>query len=218
MAKLHEKILSIHFRRAAKRLVALALAVIVAGGSACTALLMPQINEAVVLVQTEAEQERALPETGTEQPAKKPTDGEHRRAEHFDWERLPLSEPSRSAKIAVCVTAGLLLALFAAYWLLCAAWLYRAAYLADMNRRLWLALGLLGNAAAAALFLLVRGALRTRCAQCGTWQHRGHFCANCGNELIHYCPSCGTAISAKDLFCKRCGKRVVGEVKGSVGV
>lgn len=205
MVKLHEKIMKLRFRRAAKILIALVLAVSLIGGISSAALLSPQINEAIVYARTSDETERAQGETD----AVLQTDGEHgqekRRSEHRDWENIPFSEPSAAAKIAVGVTAAFLLALGAAYWLLCAVWLYRAAALAGMNRWFWFVLALACNLAAIALFLMVRWALHTKCPQCGTWQRRGHYCANCRAELVHYCPSCGTTISVKDLYCQHCG-------------
>ena len=46
----------------------------------------------------------------------------------------------------------------AQYWLLTAAWLYRSAVNAGMNKSLWMILGLVGNLLAVAAFLIVRDA------------------------------------------------------------
>ena len=52
--------------------------------------------------------------------------------------------------------SGMLLAAW--YWLLTAAWLYRSAVNAGMNKSLWMILGLVGNLLAVAVFLIVRDA------------------------------------------------------------
>ena len=63
------------------------------------------------------------------------------------------------ALFVVLLGAGVLwLALLAYYWLLTAAWLYRSAVNAGMNKSLWMILGLVGNLLAVAVFLIVRDA------------------------------------------------------------
>lgn len=213
MAKLHEKIMSMRFKHIAKAWVALALAVALIGGGASAALLAPQINEAVTYARSVDEQENAQAAGETQQPINEQQGEENGHREHGkryerDLENIPFTEPSTAAKIAAGVTALLALALGAAYWLLCAAWLYRAAVVSDMDGRLWLLLGLLGNLAAIILFWVVRCLLRAKCPQCGTWQKRGNYCARCGAQLVRYCPSCGTKVAAKDLFCQHCGVKL----------
>lgn len=208
MKKLQEKIMTLRFRRAAKLWVILALALALIGGGACAALLAPQIGEAVAYARTADEQESAQAAVEVGQA----TDGEHggelRRfaeKEHRDWENIPFTEPSTAAKAAVGVTGLLALVLGAGYWLACAAWVWRAAVRSGMNGTMWLVLALVGNLAAVVLFWAVRSVLRTKCPQCGTWQRKGHYCASCGAELVHYCPTCKSRISVQDLYCRHCG-------------
>lgn len=201
MKKLYEKIMSLSFRRAARVLAACAVAVAIVGGGASAALLAAQIGEAAAYVKAAEQAEDALPTAETASPER------GGRSSRFEPENISLSEPSLTAKIVAAGTCAAALALGAAYWLLCAAWVWRAATLAGMSVRLWGALALLGNLAAAALFLAARGALRVKCPRCGSWQRRGHFCPACGAELAHYCPSCALRVSAKDVFCRRCGAR-----------
>lgn len=91
-----------------------------------------------------------------------------------------------------------------AYWLLVAAWLYKASAQAGMNRALWPILGLAGNLLAVAAFLIVRGRL-SRCTKCGAWQKQGAYCRTCGNLMEHECPKCGAVCNTADYYCSKCG-------------
>ena len=85
-----------------------------------------------------------------------------------------------------------------------AAWLYKAAAQAGMNRALWSILGLVANLLAVAAFLIARGRL-SRCTACGTRQKPSVYCRSCGGVMEHKCNKCGAACGAEDAYCPRCG-------------
>ncbi|MDO4279997.1 MAG: hypothetical protein Q4C56_00045 [Peptococcaceae bacterium] len=162
MKDYRSEIMALDSRRLAKQFIFLSACVMILGGCVLAALYWPQIQAAAQYVQQA---------------------GIHPYLLDDDWLEAAVGTPSL---LAQAVTAGLAViacAWLGAYWLLVAAGLYQAAERRAMNGPLWLALGLLGNLAAVALFALV-------CAQTRT-----------------ACPACGASVGTKDGFCGRCGAK-----------
>ncbi len=124
-----------------------------------------------------------------------------------DWfDHAPITEPSTGAKIEAGIFAGLCVLIFVFYWLAVAAWLYKAAALAKMNKTLWTVAGLAGDLAAVVLFLIVRSIIREKCAECGSWQKKGgEYCSGCGERLKVKCPGCGAECKKGEKYCPVCG-------------
>lgn len=118
-----------------------------------------------------------------------------------------ITRPSSGALAAGAAYAALCMLIFAAYWLLVAAWLYKAAAKAGMNRTFWGLLGLCFNLAAAAVFLAARST-RPRCPNCGTSQEPADFCRACGAPMQIKCTECGAEAHDGDSFCPHCGKKL----------
>lgn len=115
-----------------------------------------------------------------------------------------MTRPSAGA-IAAAITSVILCGLCAlAYWLMVAAWLYKASAKAGMNRALWPLLGLVFNLLAVLAFLILRERL-AHCPVCSTWQKNGRYCVNCGTELAPLCPKCNCVCGAADRYCPFCG-------------
>lgn len=197
MEKLKQKLQTMDFAGAFKHWLIACLCVVVLGGGVCGFLLQTQLRQAL-----QAEQ-RAAPYTErvNVQNAEAPEAEGH----GVLGEDAALTPPSLAAKAAVGITALLCAVLVAVYWLLVAAWLYRAAGEAEMNAVLWALLGLAGNLIAVALFFLLRSR-KPCCPSCGHRQSEGVFCRRCGAALRVCCPACGKTIRLDDRFCPHCGK------------
>ena len=85
-------------------------------------------------------------------------DGEHDGHDSEDVWKSQITPLTTMHFVLFGVAGVLWLALLAYYWLLTAAWLYRSAVNAGMNKSLWMILGLVGNLLAVAVFLVVRDA------------------------------------------------------------
>ena len=133
---MHEKVMQKNYAKAYKLIAILALVLAVASAVVIPLSLSRQIQDAAALEQTYGE-------------------------DHHDGERAWKSQitPLTPVHFVIFGVAGVLwLALLAWYWLLTAAWLYRSAVNAGMNKSLWMILGLAGNVLAVAAFLIVRDA------------------------------------------------------------
>lgn len=208
MSKLTDKIMKINFSKKLKQLIIAVLCAALLGGGLSAFLLRGQIGEVITSVQEWHENEDSYhDETGSEESAYREAQKEHHK-EDDAFENIRISEPSVPAKIAVGVT-GLLCTLAAViYWLLIAAWLYKAAVLSGMNGLLWFILGLCGNLFAAILFHLVRSFKRQKCSSCGHYSSTAaKYCAECGAALTGKCPECGETVHPDDKFCPSCGKQ-----------
>lgn len=199
MKKLLAKIENTDFRKPVKRLILITLAVVIVFGALTTFLLRTQISELSALKQSEEQSDRYEKdrEDHTGEDA-------HDNDTEDRYEEGTLTPPSTGA-VVVAITTMVLCGLCAlAYWLMVAAWLYKASAKAGMNRALWTILGLLGNLLALLVFLIVRGRL-TRCVSCGTWQKPGQYCVSCGAKLENLCPNCGNVCPVSEDYCPRCG-------------
>ena len=108
--------------------------------------------------------------------------------------------------MAVLVIIGFCgMVLAAVYWLLIAAWLYKASYRAKMHSMICLLAGLICNLAAVVVFLVLRNIFRVHCSQCGEWCRKGRFCTECGSEFSVTCPAYGAQQPADQKYCGRCG-------------
>jgi hypothetical protein len=214
MKKFLEKIEAADFRKPAKRLVILTLAVVLGCGALNAYLFRTQISELAALKSAEVQNEQTA-ETQTGPGA----DGEfhdHDREEADLFDSGLVTRPSTAAA-AAAVTSIVLCGLCAlAYWLLVAAWLYKASAKAKMNRALWSILGLFTNLIAVLAFLIVRGRM-ARCPACGTWQKAAPYCGECGARLQIACPNCGRICAASSNFCPSCGTALKEEIAAEAG-
>lgn len=230
------KLLNWNFTRIAKRFILIALCVMLTGGIVSGFLLRTQIREAIELSQSGTYPNEAYQNGSDELQLYGHSSGrgQYHREENFYakeiwksnarihhskgyygwgaiWKSGQISRPSAAALIAAGVTRLACKLLFAAYWLLVAAWLYQAAHRSSMNPLLWTLAGLAGNLIAVVVFLLVRSFTHTQCGNCGTWQQEGSHCRKCGNPMGQTCPSCNAAIHNGDIFCGNCGKSLLGD-------
>ncbi|MDD3231420.1 MAG: zinc ribbon domain-containing protein [Oscillospiraceae bacterium] len=203
-----EKVETTDFRKPFKRLIVIALIVVIACGALTGFLFRTQLAELHALEKME---EQTAWQTDGQSPMTDYGNGEHNGdREHVDGHEIDVfdsglvTRPSTGA-IITAITSIVLCSLCAlAYWLMVAAWLYKASAKAGMNRALWPILGLAFNVLAVFAFLIVRGGM-THCTSCGTWQREGKFCVSCGAMLERACPQCGKICKVTDVFCSDCG-------------
>ncbi len=140
---MHEKVMREDYAKAYKLVILLAVVLAVLSAILIPLSLSQQIREAAALEQTYGEDHH---------------DGEHDGHDSEDAWKSQIT-PLTTGHFVLFGAAGLLwLALLAWYWLLTAAWLYRSAVNAGMNKSLWMILGMVGNLLAVAAFLIVRDA------------------------------------------------------------
>jgi hypothetical protein len=197
-----EKIAATDFRKPVKRLVVITLIVVLACGALNGYLFRTQISEIAALKSSES-QSVQVTEAHSDRDGDRETHGhEQEEADLFDSGLV--MRPSAAA-VGVGIASIVLCSLCAlAYWLLVAAWLYKASVKAKMNRALWTILGLLTNLIAVLAFLIVRGRM-THCPLCGAWQKPAPYCGACGARLQRICPSCGRICTISEDFCPNCG-------------
>lgn len=204
-----EKIAAADFRKPVKRLILITLAVVLVCGALNAYMFRTQISEIAALKSTEEQTARQSAEQAAGEKSRP-----HERDEEDLFDSGLVTRPSAAA-LATAVTSVVLCGLCAlAYWLTVAAWLYKAAAGAGMNRALWTILGLLLNLPALLAFLIVRGRM-TRCPACGAWQKPGFYCAACGAKLQTACPACGKISPAASGFCPHCGTALQGGAAGT---
>lgn len=209
MTKIWNKIMKTNFSKKLKEFVIGALCILLISGGTTVFLLSPQIAEVITNVQEwHGNKDDYRYETGNEESDYREGGKEHHKEDDV-FENIHISGPSVPAKIAVGVT-GLLCALAAVtFWLLIAAWLYKAAVLSGMNGLLWFILGLCGNLFAVMLFNLVRSFIRQKCSSCGHYSLlAAKYCAECGAALTEKCTECGESVHPDDKFCPACGKQM----------
>ncbi len=197
-----ERIETTDFRKPFKRLIIIALVVVIACGALTAFMFRTQLAELYALdrmeEQTVLQGEIQMPMT------------EHGNRWHGDdleidvFDAGLVTRPSTGAIITAIISIVLCSLCVLAYWLMVAAWLYKASAKAGMNRALWSILGLAFNVLAVLAFLVVRGSL-VHCQNCGACQKGGNFCVNCGAALGLVCPKCGRTTNASDKFCSDCG-------------
>ncbi len=215
MDNLTTSLLQTDFSRFFKRLLIAALAIFILGGLGTGLAFRTQLSEGLAYVQTvqtareQWRQARRSQLQGGEGVLPYQQRGQWKHA----WRpRLFFTEPSLGAKLAALAYGSSLALVAAVYWLAVAAWLYKGAVLAGLNRWLWLLAGLLFNVLAVLLFLLVRDHSRVKCEACGAWQPRAAtYCASCGALLQKTCSGCGTSCKLSALYCSCCGKKLPGE-------
>ena len=220
MNKLQRKILSTDFGKFAKRFIIIAVIIVLAGTLISGLMLRPQIEEAASLARTQQTESNVQDQQGNRNESDRQSmagsfNGNQRGVEggknfrshgaHFAFRSV--SEPSLGAKISLGVFAILCILIAAVYWLAVAAWLYKRSSLAGMNVALWTILGLIGNVAAVAVFLILRGRM-AKCPACGKHQYGGAFCRYCGTAMELQCPNCGAKVSSRDLYCVNCGAKL----------
>jgi len=193
-----EKVAAADFRKPVKRLVLITLAVVLACGALSAYMFRTQLSEMAALKGTDSRSEQ----TAEIQDGHGEHDHDRDIGELID---AGVITPPSAAAAAVGIVSIVLCGLCAlAYWLMVAAWLYKAAAKARMNRALWAILGLLTNLIAVFAFLIVRGRM-TRCPSCGAWQKVAPYCGECGAQLQIVCPHCGRVCPAANDFCPGCG-------------
>lgn len=140
---MHEKVMQKNYAKAYKLVAILAVVLAVLSAVAVPLSLSQQIKDAAALEQTYGENHH---------------DGEHDGHDSEDAWKSQITPLTTMHFVLFGVAGVLWLALLAYYWLLTAAWLYRSAVNAGMNKSLWMILGLVGNLLAVAVFLIVRDA------------------------------------------------------------
>lgn len=140
---MHEKVMQKNYAKAYKLVAILAVVLAVLSAVVIPLSLSQQIRDAAALEQTYGEDRH---------------DGEHDGHDREDAWKSQITPLTPVHFVIFGVVGVLWLALLAWYWLLTAAWLYRSAVNAGMNKSLWMILGLVGNVLAVAAFLIVRDA------------------------------------------------------------
>lgn len=209
MTKITDKIMKINFTKKLKQLIIVALCVALLGGGLSAFLLKGQIGKVITNVQEWHEnKDDYRHEMENEESDHHEIGKEHHKGSDA-FENIHITEPSIAAKITVGVTGLLCVLAAAAFWLLIAAWLYKAAVLSGMNGLLWFLLGLCGNLFAVILFYLVRSFKRQKCSSCGHYSSVAErYCTKCGAALTEKCPKCGETVRHGDKFCPSCGKQM----------
>lgn len=203
------------FGRLVRRLLILSVVLALADGTLSVVLLQPQLSQARALEQSMEQRYQQYAQQGD----RRWTDGDGWDWEHGDhwddwdgWEELSgLTEPSLPVKAALAGVGCVFLLLAAAWWLLMAAWVRRAAKRSRMNAVLWPLLALAFPVGALLVFLVVRSFLRQKCPGCGQWQEKQPYCAHCGVALDRNCPACGASCRPEDRFCPACGAALSGQ-------
>lgn len=209
MTKIWNKIMKINFSKKLKEFVVGALCIILISGGTTAFLLSPQIAEVITNIQNYQENEDNSIHSSEQNQLEEIEIGEKHHKENDVFENMNITKPSVLAKIAIGVT-GLICALTAVtFWLLIAAWLYKAAILSGMNGLLWFLLGLCGTLFAVILFHLVRSFKRKKCSSCGHYSSvTARYCTECGAVLTEKCTECGGSARSDDKFCPSCGKQM----------
>ena len=223
MKSLHGKIVDADYRKIAKRFVVIAVLFAVVGGITGALLLRPHISDIMAAEEHQqqlseekttgqlAAAEKAKTSYSTQKGDKHTAKHEMSKEKEHDGEDILKAQirkipEGKLAAIGVIGVLGMILA--AVYWLLIAAWLYKAAVRAKMHSLVWLLAGLAGNLAAVVVFLVLRNIFREHCSQCGSWCRKGRFCTECGNEFAVTCPACGAQQPADQKYCGRCGAEI----------
>lgn len=202
MKKLLNKITAWDFRKPAKALLIVFLVVALVGGALSAWMLRTQISELAALDKAE-EQNVELQQEGRH--GGENGDGQKDEGDGDDpFKAGAITRPSVAAWVAFIGWLALCGLCAIVYWLLVAAWLYKAAVNAKMNRALWPILGLAFNLLAVAAFLIVRSSL-SRCPKCGAWQKSGGYCTSCGSPMERQCPKCQKRCGGGDAYCPDCG-------------
>lgn len=194
MSTLKKDVMTLDFQRVAKRFAMLVVVLVVVCAGATAFLLRTQIGELFAL----AGQPGMLYGDGLEHALEASLAG---------FSGGGMTAASAGARTALLVSALVVLALGAAYWLIVAGWLCQTAVRAGKSGVFWLVLALIGNLAAVALFFILRSWREVRCEACGGWSgSREAYCRHCGAALAHNCPTCGAAVKRGDTYCTHCGQ------------
>ncbi len=140
---MHEKVMQKNYAKAYKLVVILAVVLAVVSAVVIPLSLSQQIKDAAALEQIYGEDYH---------------DGEHDSHGGEDAWKSQITPLTTMHFVIFGVTGALWMVLLVYYWLLTAAWLYRSAVNAGMNKSLWMILGFVGNLLAVAAFLIVRDA------------------------------------------------------------
>lgn len=215
MKKFFDKIAATDFRKPAKRLVIVSIVVALVCCDLTAFMFRTQLSELAALDRAKEQglqqQEAQANNSEIVQNGERDNDGEYGREhsdkEHDLFDAGLITRPSTAA-VAVSIASIVLCGLCAlAYWLMVAAWLYKASANAGMNTALWTLLGLAFNLLAVAAFLIARGGL-VKCPTCSTWQKSAKFCTSCGAALETVCPTCGKVLNKKAAYCPDCGTQL----------
>ena len=210
MNKIKNFIVNADLAKMLKKLVICGFCVVILGGGLSSILLHTQIGEAVTYIQ----QEESYDKENDAQNQVEEYRGENKKHHEKDRAELEnvISKPSLAAKIVVGITAVLVCLAAAVYWLLVAAWLYKAALNSKMHALLWSLFALAATIAAVVVFLLVRSFIRKKCDDCGSYQSvKAQYCTDCGALLTSRCSQCGSVGAKDDKFCHNCGKSLKNE-------
>ena len=231
MSKIHEKIMRTDFAKSLKKLFILALCVMLLGGGLSAAMLRTQIGDVV----SNINQWRQLKENRKQNNENENQDyeGKEWKGENYDGNRkhnkdyarwneredrrgeddffdsMVLTKPTTAAVVTVGITIFFGYLFLFLFWLLIAAWMYQAAMRSGMSGLIWLAAGIIGNVYAAAVFLLVRSFIRTKCPSCGAFiPKKTQYCPKCGVAMNKRCENCGESSKYGNQFCHACGKQL----------
>lgn len=224
MKNFFETIRSTDFRKPVRRLLLITLAVVLVCAVLTAVLFRPQLAQLAALKNAQPQSElTAQAAAGSSEDGDthdcggEDGDAHDSRGEEMDLFDSGLIARPSGAAVAGGVVSLVLCGLCAlAWWLLTAAWLYKAAAQAGMNRALWGVLGLLANLAAVLVFWIVRGRM-TRCPACGAWQKAAPYCSACGAPLQRICPRCGRVCAVSSAFCPGCGVALQGRANAEAG-
>lgn len=220
MIKIHEKIMRADFAKRLKRLIIVAVCVLLLGGGISAAMLAPQVGEAASVIrqreQDEKEYRRDGEQDGEKYRENKEQDGDydyHEGKEGDGWEEhdflkdMTVTNQTVGGVIILGITVFCGFLFLFLYWVLVAAWLYQAAVCSGMNGLVWLAVGMAGNIFGVIAFLLVRSVIRVKCPSCGAFAPvKVQYCSKCGAAMYEKCADCGEGCAAGDKFCRACGK------------
>lgn len=220
MFKFHQKVMQTDFAKSLKRLIIIAVCVMLLGGGTSAAVLASQLGVAASAIHQREQNVEEYRGDGEQDVEEYRGDGEWDRErdyrkgkegdgwdEHDFLDNMTITGPVVGALITLGLTALLESLFLLLFWLLIAAWLYQAAVRSGMNGLLWLAVGLAGNVFGAAAFLLVRSFIRIKCPSCDAFLPvKAQYCPKCGAAAYEKCADCGEACAVGDTFCRACGK------------
>ncbi|MGI6204078.1 MAG: zinc ribbon domain-containing protein [Anaerovoracaceae bacterium] len=204
MSSFSEKAISADYRKILKRLIVIAICVIIAGGGLSAFTLRTQISEII-----QYEQQTQQSSGGSSQSTVSERDHHDEGGLFGDLENAGITQPGTAAKITVSVTLILAFLTAIAFWLYIASWLYKEARRSKMNGPLWFVCGLVGTVITIAVFEIVRGFIRKQCPECAAYQlNNAEYCTDCGAAFMKTCPECGQTCGTNEKFCHSCGKRL----------
>lgn len=197
MKRFKENVMATDFKIFFKRLFAIAMLVVVAGGAFSAFTYRTQIQEGIAYHQTNAVLE------GKDQKEEK------------SWELADqvFTEPTTGQKAELGIYVGACAVLLVTYWVSLAAWIYQRATRSNFFPMVWFILVLLSNAVGAGVYFITQSVFLIKCPHCGSYQSKkNRYCKECGELLIHTCDHCGAVYEPNQNYCVNCGKKLEGNV------